>query len=142
MTGFLPSKNKRVRPPQRTSDYRKKKRAYRLGHWAEWRSILYLKLRGYHLVAQRYRNAMGEIDLIFRRGKILVMVEVKARRKNTTSELITKHQQQRIVRAAALFIAKHPKFSHYALRFDVIIVRSWYRLQHVKHAWITERTAL
>ena len=38
-------------------------------------------LKGYRIVARRYRTKLGEIDLIARRGDLVLIVEVKARRR-------------------------------------------------------------
>ena len=37
-------------------------------------------LKGYRILARRYRTRLGEIDLIARRGDLVLIVEVKARR--------------------------------------------------------------
>ena len=38
-----------------------------------------LRLKGYRVLATRYRTPLGEIDIVARRGKVLAFVEVKAR---------------------------------------------------------------
>ena len=53
--------------------------AYRRGHRGEWLAALALMLKGYRIVARRYRTKAGEIDLIARRGDLVLIVEVKAR---------------------------------------------------------------
>ena len=40
-----------------------------------------LMLKGYRIVARRHRTKLGEIDLIARRGDLVLIVEVKARRR-------------------------------------------------------------
>ncbi len=37
-------------------------------------------LKGFRIVARRYRTKLGEIDLIARRGDLVLIVEVKARK--------------------------------------------------------------
>jgi hypothetical protein len=54
--------------------------AHRFGLAAETLAAFYLRCKGYRILAQRYRNAQGEIDLLARKGATLVAVEVKARR--------------------------------------------------------------
>ena len=58
---------------------RKRLRAYRKGFTSEWLAAAALLARGYRIVAWRYRTKLGEIDLIARRGDLVLIVEVKAR---------------------------------------------------------------
>ena len=46
---------------------------------AEAVAALFLQLKGYRVLARRVRTKAGEIDLVVRRGNVLVFVEVKAR---------------------------------------------------------------
>ncbi len=46
---------------------------------AETRCALGLRLRGYRVLARRYKVPVGEVDIVARRGRTLVFVEVKAR---------------------------------------------------------------
>ncbi len=47
----------------------------RASGWRRRRSML----KGFRIVARRYRTKLGEIDLIARRGNLVLIVEVKAR---------------------------------------------------------------
>ncbi|MFW5833612.1 MAG: YraN family protein, partial [Pseudomonadota bacterium] len=51
----------------------------RRGHDAEARAAWWLRLKGFRILACRYRTPVGEIDLVARRGRLLVFVEVKYR---------------------------------------------------------------
>lgn len=101
-------------------------RAYKLGLSAEARAAWALRLTGWRILKQRYKTKAGEIDLIAKRGKVVAFIEVKARR-NRLSALVavTPNSQRRIIRAAKIFVAEHPKAAFFTLRFDVIIVRPW-----------------
>ena len=57
----------------------RRKRAERHGHWAEAMAIAALSLKGYRLLARRFKTPHGEIDLIMRRGRATVFIEVKQR---------------------------------------------------------------
>lgn len=57
----------------------RKLKALKRGHIAEYRAALCLMLKGYRIVAMRYRTRLGEIDIIARRGDLVACVEVKAR---------------------------------------------------------------
>ena len=54
-------------------------RADRCGHFAERIACWWLRLAGYQIVARRWRAVTGEIDLVEKRRRLLVFVEVKYR---------------------------------------------------------------
>ncbi len=86
---------------------------------AAWR----LRLAGYRVLARRYRTPVGEIDLIARRGRRLVMVEVKARPTEASArQAVPARQRRRIEMAARRFLAANPRYRDHAVRFDVIAV--------------------
>jgi len=104
--------------------------AYGRGLGAETRAALWLRLKGYRILAQRFAAPVGEIDLVARRGRVLAFVEVKARpTADAALFAVRRRQQRRIVRAAEAFLARHPAFAACDLRFDVITVapRRWPR---------------
>ncbi len=51
----------------------------KIGRWGEQVAAAYLQEQDYELVDKNVRTPYGEIDLIFRRGEIVVFVEVKTR---------------------------------------------------------------
>jgi len=55
-------------------------KAYRRGVFAETLAALLFRLKGYRIVASRYRTPVGEIDLVALKGKRLAFVEVKRRK--------------------------------------------------------------
>ena len=102
---------------------------------AAWR----LRLAGYRILAHRFRTPIGEIDLIARRGTTLAFVEVKARRELADAlGAITPHQQKRTLRAAELFLLRHPDHAACTVRFDVVAVRPWRLPSHLEDAWRAE----
>ena len=89
------------------------------------------------VVARRYRSAMGEIDIVARRGGVLVFVEVKARRTfDQALQAVDRRQRARIARTASLFVAAHPALASLAMRYDVMVVLPWRLPRHVSGAWI------
>lgn len=110
--------------------------AYDYGLWAETLCVLWLTLKGYRILTRRERNRMGEIDLIARRGRTIVFIEVKARRLLENGLLaLSFHQQRRILNAAQCWIAANPKYHGFDLRCDLIVVTSRFRLTHLPHAF-------
>ena len=114
----------------------KRIKAYRLGHRAELLALLSLMLKGYLPLYRRYRTPVGEIDLILRRGKTLVFVEVKARpTHDNAAHAVHITNQSRVVRAAQYFLSRHPSCAAYEMRFDVCLI-AWYSWpQHRTHAF-------
>ncbi|WP_065817285.1 MAG: YraN family protein [Nitratireductor rhodophyticola] len=105
-----------------------RQRAYRLGHRGEWLAAMALRLKGYRILARRYRTKLGEIDLIARRGDVVAIVEVKARPTvEAAMDAVSYHAQIRIERAADLWLARQPDHARLSLRFDLVAVlpRRW-----------------
>lgn len=106
---------------------------FKKGLKAERYAALYLNLFGYRILEQRYKTPVGEIDLIARRGRTVVFIEVKARANLISAkESITPHQRRRIERAASLYMRKLKGDD--LLRFDAILVSGW-KLKYIKGAW-------
>lgn len=115
-----------ARPPSRQDETHKRQKAHARGLSAENRAAWALRLTGWRILKQRYRTAAGEIDLIAKKRKTVAFIEVKARRtREEALSAVTPASQKRIVRAAKIFVAEHPKAGFFTLRFDIMIVRPW-----------------
>ena len=117
-----------------------KKSNYHTGHFAEKVALLMLLLKGYYPLAMNYVTGRGtgasEIDLIVRKRKTLVFVEVKKRTNFMTSaEAITGKSQQRLAKAAEAFMQKNPKYNTYQIRFDAVLFENNFWPHHIKDAW-------
>jgi len=113
--------------------------AERHGHRSETISAWWLRLKGYRIIARRYRTNAGEIDLIVRRGRVLAFVEVKARASfRLAADAISTRQRHRIARAASQFLAARPDLAGLDQRFDVLVIvrRTW--PMHLPGAWRIE----
>ena len=116
-----------------------KKTSYRTGLAAEALCRAALRLKGYRIIAARYRSKLGEIDIIAKRGRALALIEVKARpNKETAAESILMRQRERLERAAMDFLARHPHLNRHELRFDVMLVAPWRWPVHITDAWRPE----
>lgn len=114
----------------------KRRRAYLRGLRAEALAAWYLRLKGYRIIAERYRTNVGEIDLVALRGKVVAFVEVKARDDETTAgEAVTEAGQRRIARAAAVYLQQHQRLAGFERRFDVIAILPWRRPRHLTNAF-------
>jgi putative endonuclease len=109
---------------------------HRRGILAEYAALCYLTLKGYRLVAQRYKTKLGEIDLIMRRGRTLAFVEVKARATHAdAAHAIHSKNQQRVMQAAQQFLSQHPSYHDFQVRFDAVLIAWYKRPHHLVHAF-------
>jgi len=94
------------------------KRGRQAETWVAW----YLRLKGYRVLARRYKTPVGEIDLIVARGRTVAFVEVKHRPTEAeASEAATFTGRRRIANAASHWLARHPDAAGRELRFDVVV---------------------
>lgn len=116
-----------------------RQRAEARGRWAETLAAWSYRFRGFRLLAQRYKTPVGEIDLVMRRGNLVVFVEVKARaRLDDALHALGPRQCERLSRAASIFLRDHPIHNGCAMRFDLIGLHPW-RLPHrIVDAWRAE----
>ena len=112
--------------------------AYRSGHYAERAACWLLRLKGYRIVQRNVRVSKmagaSEIDIVARKGKMLVFVEVRKRATfDLCAEAITPKVQRRFMRSADLFLARNPWAEDMSVRFDLIWVAGWH-LRHIQDA--------
>ncbi|WP_271199747.1 YraN family protein [Methylopila turkensis] len=97
--------------------------AFRRGLSAETKAAWLLRLQGWRILAHRYAEGPGEVDLIARRGRTIAFVEVKARGDfDRGVEALTPRQQARIRRGAEAFLARRPAYAGYVVTFDLVLV--------------------
>ncbi|MCL1892544.1 MAG: YraN family protein [Alphaproteobacteria bacterium] len=109
---------------------------YRAGLFSEFLARLYLRLHGFSILKSRYvtgrHTGRAEIDIIARRGDLVIFVEVKNRPSiEAAFEAITYAQTQRLRSAAETWLARNQWRGD--ARFDVIVVTGW-RLSWFKNA--------
>ena len=110
-----------------------------LGDRGEREAARFLRRRGLRVLAQGYRTARGEIDLIARERDTLVFVEVKTRRSGTPAEAVTAEKQRRLTLAALHFLRRHGLLEQ-ACRFDVVAIvwpddRGTPAIEHIRDAF-------
>ena len=117
-----------------------KVRAQRFGRRAEWLAALYMRLKGFRVVARDLRLPGGEIDLVLRRGRLLVLLEIKARAgDDLIEEAIGERQWRRIAAAAEQFCARRPGYAELDRRFDALFLARGRWLLHRPDAWRPSR---
>lgn len=110
--------------------------AERQGRWAELAALWSLRLKGYRLLARRYRSPQGEIDLIMRRGSVTAFIEVKTRRSTDEAiESVTAFQAGRIAAAARSWMGRDARAARGACRFDIVAISPYHWPRHVENAF-------
>ena len=103
-----------------------KNNSYEIGLFSEWIARNYLRLHGFGIIENRYitgRNTgRAEIDIIARRGNLIIFVEVKNRTTVARGlESVTFAQSVRLRRAAETYMLRKRWMGN--ARFDIIFVR-------------------
>lgn len=112
------------------------RRAWSAGHRAEAAAALLLMAKGFRILSRRFTCPAGEIDLVARRGRLLIFVEVKSRADLTVAgQAITATQQRRISRAAGAFLQGRADLAGLDLRFDAVLFGRGGWPTHVTDAW-------
>ena len=98
--------------------------AQRMGQKAENSAVHFLRNKGFAIKARNYRYQRAEIDIVAKKRRLLVFVEVKARSNDQFGEPETfvSARQQTLVRAAATYYILSHEWRH-AIRFDIIALR-------------------
>jgi len=116
-----------------------RRRAERRGRWSESLAAWYLRAKLYRILARRYRTPVGEVDLIARRGRTIVFVEVKRRPTEAEAiEAVRPAARRRIARAAEHWVAAHPAALGFDRRFDVIVAVPGRGLRHLQAVFDVE----
>lgn len=82
-----------------------------------------MQAAGFTLLARNYRCRSGELDIVARRGPLLVIAEVRLRSSSLfggAAASVTAAKRRRIVRATRYLLARQPELSLLAVRFDVL----------------------
>ncbi len=122
------------RGPNADAALKLRRKAYRRGHSSELLAAAALVLKGFRIVARRYRTKLGEIDLIARRGNLVLIVEVKARKTLMEAmEAIVYESERRIEGAADLWLSRQRDHAKISMRFDMVAVLPWRWPVHVEN---------
>lgn len=119
MNDMRPEERRKVRP----APDRGRVKAERRGRLSEYVAALYLLLKGYRIVAMRYRSRGGEVDIIARRGAVIALVEVKARRSAAQSvDAVGFSSQQRIRSAGDHWLSRQRDAAALSVRCDIVAI--------------------
>ena len=107
------------------------------GKLGEDLAAAYLSGHGYEIVARNYRFKHAEIDIIAKKAKFLIFVEVKARRSNTfgyPEEAVGKHKVKKVLEAADQYTYEQKWEGN--IRFDIIAINTaTHEIDHFEDAF-------
>lgn len=96
-----------------------------LGAEAESLACRFLIDHGLHPVTRNFRCRLGEIDLVMQDAGCLVFVEVRYRTSNDfvpARLTVDSHKQRKLIRTAAMFLARRAGYANNIVRFDVVAI--------------------
>ena len=106
------------------------------GRRAEWVAALLLMAKGYRILGFRLKTPAGEIDLLAKRGDVLVVAEVKSRaRLEDALEAVSPAQRARLKRAGQAIAARRPGLAGVTVRLDLIALAPGAWPRHITDAW-------
>ena len=115
---------------------RDRRKSEEAGRAAELAALWYLRLKGWRLLAQRYRTPVGEVVLIMRRRDVTAFIEVKARASlDGAIQSVSPRQARRIAAAARHFLAADRRAALQSCRFDIIAVSPYHWPRHIENAF-------
>lgn len=112
----------------------RRRAAERYGRRAETLAVALMFCQGFRILARRVRGPAGEIDILARRGRLLVACEVKARRRGET-EVVAERQWRRIAAALDSHVARHGELADCNRRFDLIEIVAGRLPRHRRDVW-------
>ncbi|MFI3122575.1 MAG: YraN family protein [Methylococcales bacterium] len=110
------------------------------GEQSEQLACDFLIAQGLTLVERNFRCPYGELDLIMKDGKTLVIVEVRYRKNakfGSALESVTRSKQMKIIAATEVYLNTLPNDVLMPIRFDVVGILGDGDLQWVKNAFET-----
>jgi putative endonuclease len=110
----------------RSSRTSRRSSSQRLGPEAEARVRRHYRLRGYRILAANARAAGYELDLVVRRGRTVVVCEVKARSGpgyGSPLEAVGREKARRVRRAAEAWLALRPELTGLQVRLEAVAVQ-------------------
>jgi len=94
------------------------------GREGEKRAGQFLKKQGFRILDERFRTKFGELDLVCRKDRLIVFVEVRSRADENSPppvESVTPKKISRVVKSAQVWL-NEKRLQGMPLRFDLITV--------------------
>jgi putative endonuclease len=113
----------------------RRQRAEKRGRTAELIAAAAYVLRGYQILGRRVKTPLGEIDLVARKGKLIVFIEVKWRKDKDDAILaVSRNARRRIEAAGRLFISRRSGFATFGVRYDIAAINGLHVFL-IRDAW-------
>ena len=125
------------------------------GKQGELEAVRYLQEKGYEIMTRNYRYQHAEIDLIAKKGKLLVFIEVKTRTNlsyGNPEEFVSYTKAKLVMKAAEHYIFANDWL--HDIRFDIVAVTlagNELRINHLEdaffwgfiedHSWISNQAS-
>lgn len=104
------------------------------GRRGEALAAWYLRLTGWRILARRLKTPRGEIDLIARRGRTVIFVEVKWRSSaELLDEAVDPYRLRRVAAAVEAVAHRHARPGD-LVRIDVLLLAPWRFPRHLVNA--------
>ncbi|MEI3541999.1 MAG: YraN family protein [Acutalibacteraceae bacterium] len=113
-----------------------------IGKKGENLAISYIENKGYKIIIRNYHSKFGEIDIIAKKEKYIVFIEVKTRNTSTklsAFEAVDKFKQKKIIKTAMIYLIENnvtlqPRFDVIAILFDKKICKIK-EINHIENAF-------
>jgi len=112
------------------------------GRKAEDHVSRWLKLRGWTVLANRFKVSEGEVDIIARKKTVIAFVEVKQREVlPKTEDVVTATNVQRLIAAAEIWVEQNfdSLGLDFEIRFDLALIQGRVhpitRVQYIENAF-------
>lgn len=123
--------------------WKKRKSTQQIGADAERRAAWFYRFRLFRVLERNWHGGKGEIDLIVRRGRLLVFVEVRSRGTGSLAashETIDAEKRENVIKAAERYLLNVEE--DVDVRFDVVafdvVAGSGRRMRHYPDAFRPE----
>ncbi|WP_338874375.1 YraN family protein [Spirosoma sp. SC4-14] len=109
------------------------------GKQGEAEAVRYLREKGFEIMARNYRHQHAEIDLVAKKGKLLIFIEVKTRTNlsyGNPEEFVSYTKARLVMKAAEHYIFAND-WQH-DIRFDIVAVTvtgNEIRIKHLEDAF-------
>lgn len=114
----------------------KRQLAEKSGREGERWASLWLRAKGWSILAERVRTPRGEIDLVAKRGRVVAFVEVKWRRRKDDLDIAIDERRLSRVAAAVECVAHDYARDGEDIRIDVILLAPGSLPHHIANAWM------
>ena len=112
----------------------------KLGGWGEDLASDYLLKKGYKILEKNYRNNYGEIDIVAKKKKIIIFIEVKTRSGRSfglPEDAVNRTKQGKLIKISEKYILDNRIKGNYQI--DVIAIEKdsitkKVNLRHLKNA--------